>query len=96
MYKYYGKVYKVFITFDKKLLEIKDGIKNFMKKEFAGIILDDREIEDVGIKLISLEGNKLELLWYVPDGEGSHEIENDLFYTLEQGKYGIYSYEYVS
>lgn len=47
------------------------------------------------VKISSLKGNRLEILWEVPDNEGVHEIEMSLYYILEDTKYGTYTWEYV-
>lgn len=45
--------------------------------------------------VIKLEGYNLELEIAIPEEEGPHEIENEMFYILEAGKLGSYSYKSV-
>ena len=35
------------------------------------------------------------VIWEVPDDEGFHEIEMALYYDLENGEYGTYSWECI-
>lgn len=86
----YGTVYKVFIEFDENEVET-DAVQSFVDDNFS----EEMSEEEVGVKIINLIGHKLELLWKVPAREGVHEIENELFYILEDGKLGTYSWECV-
>ena len=83
MEKCYGFTYKVFIEFNKNLINTEEKIKKFLKKELLNVTFDtdsfDEKVYDDEIKVISLEGNKLELLWGIDINEGSHEIEEVLY-----------------
>ncbi|GAA0301614.1 hypothetical protein GGQ92_002236 [Gracilibacillus halotolerans] len=61
-----------------------EGIKAGKMEEFAAeypsIQLNDRAIT---------------VIWEVPDDEGVHEIEIALYYDLENGEYGTYSWECI-
>lgn len=99
MYRYYGKVYKVFIELNKSILKTEEEIKTFIKENIVSeYYYKNKTKEKVyinEIKVIRLKDNKLELLWEVPENEGVHEIEISLYYTLEDDKYGTYDWTYV-
>lgn len=99
MYRDYGKVYKVFIEFNKNLLSTEEEIKAFFRENIQREIYYDKKTGEEKyvnkVKILSLQDNKLELLWEVPENEGVHEIEISLYYNLQDGKYGTYECEYV-
>lgn len=99
MYRDYGKVYKVFIEFNKNLLSTEEEIKTFIKENIQREIYYDKDDGQEAyvnkVKVLSLKANKMELLWEVPENEGIHEIEISLYYNLEDGKYGTYECEYI-
>ena len=82
MYRDYGRIYNVKIEFAEDLTD----------EEIEEIVNENFDKEDAA----KLVGKTLEFVWDVGEDEGSHEIENALFYVLEDEKYGTYSYEYVS
>lgn len=84
MYRDYGRVYKVFISFDKEVMN-EEEVKSFTNDKFGG-----------HIEIIELNGHELELLWTVPVNEGVHEIDISLYYTLNDSEIGTYTCEYVS
>ena len=73
--------YKVLIEFNKILFNTNEDIKAFI----------DRNINDVEVILI--KDLKAELLWEVCPNEGGGDIENALYYILDNGKFGKYKYE---
>jgi len=83
----YGRVYRVTIQYNTALFE--NGEK-FIDEVMPGV----RDGEDL-LKLESVDGDTIKTLWTVPEREGVHEIENELFYVLADGQYGSYSCEFV-
>lgn len=81
MYRDFKTRYKVFIEFN----------QNRLCEEEVNLIVRENFDEEV----LRFKGFKLELLWEVPEREGSHEIDNELHYILEDGEYGSYSYEFI-
>lgn len=75
----YGSLYNVTIEFNNELSE--DDILRII-----GIDFDDE-------KIVSKENHKLKVIMGVPKDEGVHEIENGLFYMLDDGRYGTYTCE---
>lgn len=78
----YSILYNVTIEFDKELSE----------NDILGVVSANFYLEDI----LSRNEHELKVTWEVPDNEGIHEIENELYYILEDGKHGTYTYEKVS
>lgn len=70
------KKFIVFIEFHENALT---------EKEVEKIIADDVAPEDI----VSLSGHKAEILWRVPEYDAFGDIENELFYFLNGGEYGV-------
>lgn len=70
------KKFIVFIEFHENALT---------EKEVEKIIADDVAPEDI----VSLSGHKAEILWRVPEYDAFGDIENELFYFLNGGDYGV-------
>ena len=83
----YGRVYRVTIQYNKALFETAEKFITVVMP----VVRDGGDI----LKLESVEDNVIKVIWTVPDREGVHEIENALFYVLEDGQYGSYSCEFV-
>lgn len=47
-------------------------------------------------EVISRKGYVFKALWSVDYDEGSHEIDNSLFYFLNAGEYGVHYSDYIS
>lgn len=75
----YGSLYKVTIEFNNELNE--DDIIKIISSNF-----DEEDI-------MSRQSHKVKVIWMVPYEEGIHEIENALFYMLDDGKSGSYTWE---
>ncbi len=90
----YGKVYKVEISFEKEFLSNKKEIQTFLNNNLISITFDVDEKEtkvfDDEIKVICIKDDFAVLLWGVHNSEGVHDIEETLFYVLENFKYGNY------
>lgn len=83
MYKDYGRVYKVFIDFNKNVMN-KTEVKDFVQKYWGE-----------GSMVVDQSDYSVELLWTVPVNEGVHEIDMSLYYTLDDCNLGTYRCEYV-
>lgn len=92
IYRDYGKVYKVFLELNATEFTTKDEVDKFVAENFD---YKQTHANDAGIEIISVVGRQIELLWEVPINEGVHEIEIDMYYILEDDKYGTYRCEYV-
>jgi hypothetical protein len=46
-------------------------------------------------KIIDFKNNIVKLLWEVPYMEGGHEIDNALYYILDDSRLGLYSYHKI-
>lgn len=82
MYKDYGIKYEVSIKFNSE---------NISKEEVAELVAENFSEEEV----ISLNGFTLKLSWEVHIDEGVYEIENELYYILDDGELGTYKIKYV-
>ena len=83
MYKDYGRVYKVYIDFNKNVMN-KSEVKDFIQNKWGEKIL-----------VVNQSDYNVELLWTVPVNEGVHEIDISLYYTLDDSNLGTYRCEYV-
>lgn len=73
------KLFKVTIQFNENVS--KELIDNIISKNFYE-------------ENVSLENEKIVTIeWSIPKEEGAYEIENELFYILDAGKYGTYTCE---
>lgn len=62
--------------------------ENLTANEVKSFIED--ELEDV--EIIHIEANVVILSWEVDEDEGSHEIEEALYYVLDDEEIGTYKY----
>lgn len=43
--------------------------------------------------IISKQNHTLKAIWEIPADEAGYEVENSMFYVLNDGEYGTYSYQ---
>ena len=62
--------------------------------------LSDQEIEAIINRhfsdpdyIVSSQGRTLKAIWEIPADEAGYEVENSMFYVLNDGEYGTYSYQ---
>lgn len=73
-------LYEVEITLNIKIVQ--------ETKEFLRENLD-------GYDVVNIDKNVATLHWRIDPLEGAHEIENLLYYVLEEGKLGTYTYKSI-
>lgn len=75
----YGKEYEVTIRLNKEEVSLMD-IPEFIRNSIGE-----------NVPVLKQDGHEVVIHWEVPENEGVHEIENELYYSLDDGRYGTYS-----
>lgn len=81
----YAEDYVVTINLDKERFT-EDDVSRFINESLLSP-------EDDTSTLRLIDGHTVVLDWKVPCNEGSHEIENALYYLLNDDELGTYSYK---
>ena len=82
-----------------KLSEVCETMFYDLTVEFDPRLTDEKILEIINSSfsdeeyIVSRQGNTLKAIWEIPADEAGYEVDNSMFYVLNDGEYGTYSYQ---